>query len=116
LRQSRQNRQRLAWKMCLEACIQRHSVLRLMDLIENQDCIIIDWAKLNKIIEGSKTAVGSETLDMKHNWFTIHGEFRTNSNITTEEFMELLDLIEGAYGIRFIGSVKYAETKDEDYE
>ena len=61
-------------------------------------------------------AMESEALDKKHNWFAINGEIRTTSTMTTKEFMDLLDQIEEVYGIRFLGSVGYAETRDEDYE
>ncbi|QSO48397.1 hypothetical protein [Alicyclobacillus mengziensis] len=58
----------------------------------------------------------NEALDKKQNWFAINGEFRTTSSMTTTEFMNLLDRIEETYGIRFLGAVEYAETRDEDYE
>jgi len=57
-----------------------------------------------------------ESRELKrHNWFEVEGELRTTTQMTSRELRDLLDQIEDAFGIRFLGSIGYSETTDEDY-
>lgn len=53
-----------------------------------------------------------ETNPKEHNWFEVNGEVRTDNQMTTKQFSDLLDELK----IDFIGSIRYSKTNDKDYE
>ena len=53
---------------------------------------------------------------IKSNWFRISGVFRTNNMMTTREFEEFLIKILEDHEVEFLGTIKYSNIKDEDYE
>jgi len=49
----------------------------------------------------------------KHNWFRVKGDFRANENLTTKEFLKLLESL----GLELsLGSVGYSELSDSDFD
>ncbi|MEK4025414.1 hypothetical protein [Sporosarcina sp. FSL W7-1283] len=57
-----------------------------------------------------------KTKNTVHNWFDVDGSFRTDKEMTSTEFNELLDKFLDSNDWDLVGSIKYSETSDNDYK